>query len=182
MDIRTESWHPLSKGLHWLIALLILCAWVSIELHELYEKGDPMREWWEYLHFALGFSILLLVLLRFYWRATHPRPKLFGGRWQRKLSLLVQGLLYVLMLAMPISGIAMRQFEGKDTPLFWLFKLPPLVEKNAGVAEQLEFMHKDLFWNLLLVLLVLHIAGALWHHFVERDNTLRQMLPWIKNK
>lgn len=182
MDSRPESWHPLSKGLHWLIALLILCAWASIELQELYENGDPMHEWWEYLHFALGFSILLLVLLRFYWRATHPRPKLFGGRWQRKLSLLVQGLLYVLMLAMPISGIAMRQFAGKDTPLFWLFKLPPLVEKNTDVAEQLEFMHKDLFWNLLLVLLVLHIAGALWHHFIERDNTLRQMLPWIKNK
>ncbi|WP_323844223.1 cytochrome b [Microbulbifer magnicolonia] len=180
MKSNVESWHPLSKGLHWLIAILILCAWASVELHELYQKGNPMREWWEYLHFTIGFSILLLALLRFYWRITHPRPKLFGGRWQRKFSLLVQGLLYLLMLAMPVTGIAMRQYAGKETPLFWLFDLPPLVGKNTDMAEWLAFMHKDLLWNLMLALLVVHVAGALWHHFVVRDDTLRHMLPWIK--
>ncbi|MGL6159369.1 cytochrome b [Microbulbifer sp.] len=177
MQTNTDRWNPVSKGLHWLIAILILCAWGSIELHEFYEKGDPMRKWWEYLHFTVGFGILLLALLRLYWRSTHPRPKLFGGRWQQKLSLLVQGLFYVLMLAMPITGMAMRQFAGKETPLFWLFKLPPLVEKNIDIAKQLEFFHKELLWNALLALLVLHISGALWHHFVNRDDTLRHMFP-----
>lgn len=180
METATESWHPLSKGLHWLIAILILCAWASMELHELYGKGEPMRDWWEHLHFTIGFSVLLLVLLRLYWRATHSRPKLFGGRWQRKLSLLVQVLLYVLMLALPITGIAMRQYAGKETPLFWLFKLPPWVAENTEIAEQLEYLHEELLWNALLVLLVLHVSGALWHHFVSRDDTLRHMLPRIE--
>ncbi|WP_308367383.1 MULTISPECIES: cytochrome b/b6 domain-containing protein [unclassified Microbulbifer] len=180
MKSGTEGWHPLSKGLHWLIAILILCAWASVEMRELYEKGDSMGQWWEYLHFTVGFSILLLVLLRLYWRATHPRPELFGGRWQRKVSLLVQALLYVLMLAMPITGVAMRQFSGKETPLFWLVKLPPLVKENTDTVEQLAFMHEDLLWNALLALLLLHVSGALWHHFVKSDDTLRHMLPWIK--
>lgn len=74
----------------------------------------------------------------------------------------------------------MRQFSGKETPLFWLFKLPPLVKENTDTVEQLAFMHEDLLWNALLALLLLHVSGALWHHFVKSDDTLRHMLPWIK--
>lgn len=180
MGSRTERWHPVSRGLHWLIAILILCAWASAELHEVYEKGDPMREWWEYLHFAIGFTVLLLAMLRLYWRTTHPRPKLYGNRWQRPISVLVEALLYVAMFGMPITGLAMRQFAGKETPFFWMFNLPSLVEKNIDVAKQIAFVHKELLWNTLLALLVLHVCGALWHHFVTRDDTLRHMLPWGK--
>lgn len=178
MTDQVERWNPVHKGLHWLIAILILCAWGSIELHELYKKGDPMREWWELLHFTVGLSVLLLAVFRLYWRATHPRPKLYGSRWQRPISLLVEALLYVAMLGMPLTGMAMRQFAGKDTVFFWLFDLPPLVEKNIDIAKQFAYIHKELLWNALLALLVLHICGALWHHFVTRDDTLRHMLPW----
>lgn len=177
---RVERWHPLTKGLHWLVAILILCAWGSVELHELYEKGDPMRQWWEYLHFSIGLCVFLLVLLRIYWRSTHPRPTPEGGPWQRRLSQLLQSMFYLLMLAMPVAGMAMRQFAGKQTPLFWLFDLPPLVEKNTEIAKQLAFLHEELLWNTLLVLLVVHIGAALWHHFVSRDGALRQMLPGVK--
>lgn len=181
MTDQVKRWHPVSMGLHWLIAILILCAWASVELHELYEKTDPMRNWWMVFHFTMGFSVLLLTLLRLYWRSTHPRPQLYGNRWQRSLSLLVEGLLYVVMLGMPISGMAMRQFAGRDTTVFWLFDVPSFVEKNIDVAKQFAFIHKELLWNALLILLVLHICGALWHHFVMRDATLKHMLPWGKN-
>lgn len=85
------------------------------------------------------------------------------------------------MLGMPISGMAMRQFAGRDTTVFWLFDVPSFVEKNIDVAKQFAFIHKELLWNALLILLVLHICGALWHHFVMRDATLKHMLPWGKN-
>ncbi|WP_237057839.1 cytochrome b [Microbulbifer sediminum] len=176
------QWHFLSRSLHWLIAVFFLFAWASVELHESYERGDPMRTWWMVLHFSIGLTILLLVFARIYGRAKHPRPQLYGGRWQRKVSLSVEGLMYVVMLAMPITGLAMRQFEGDETLVFWLFKIPAFVQENEGIAEQLEFFHKELIWNTFLGLLVLHVAGALWHHFGKGDATLRHMLPWSKSE
>ncbi|MFI2812672.1 MULTISPECIES: cytochrome b [Microbulbifer] len=180
-DTIPQKWHPLSRGLHWLIAILFLCAWASVELHEGYDKEDPMRSWWMVLHFSIGLSVLVFAIARIYFRAIYPRPELYGGRWQRKLSQLVESLFYVIMLAMPITGMAMRQFAGKETTVFWLFEIPTLVEENSDIAKQLAFFHKELIWNAFLVLLVLHIAGALWHHFGKRDGTLRHMLPWGKS-
>lgn len=180
MDSAVKKWHPFSKGMHWLIAILFLCAWASVELHDAYDKTDPMRNWWMTLHFTIGLTILVLAILRLYGRARHPRPRLYGNPWQRKLSLTVEGLFYVIMLGMPITGLAMRQFAGRDTTVFWLFEIPPFVEKNVAVAKQLAFLHEELLWNSLLALLVLHVCGALWHHFVAGDSTLRHMLPWGK--
>ncbi|WP_043318811.1 cytochrome b [Microbulbifer sp. HZ11] len=177
-----NSWSKALKTLHWLIAFFILFAWASVELHEFYEKGDPMRGWWMVVHFSLGFSVLFLGLFRLYWRATHGRPTLYGSGLQKPVSLLVQSLMYIIMIGMPLSGLMMRQFAGRDTPLFWLFDLPSFVAKNTDLAKQLAFIHKEFLWNALLVLLVLHIGGALWHHFVTKDNTLRQMLPFGKTR
>ncbi|WP_226662928.1 cytochrome b [Microbulbifer aggregans] len=182
MTSTTNSWSPALKGLHWLIAIFILCAWGSVELHEFYERDDPMRGWWMVVHFSLGFSVLLLGMLRLYWRATHGRPTLYGSGIQKPVSLLVQSLMYVLMLGMPLTGLLMRQFAGRDTTLFWLFDLPSFVTKNIDLAKQIAFLHKEFLWNALLVMLVLHIGGALWHHFISKDNTLRQMLPFGKTK
>lgn len=182
MTSTATSWSHSIKSLHWLIAFFILFAWGSVELHEFYERGDPMRGWWMVLHFSLGFSVLLLGLLRLYWRATHGRPTLYGSKFQKPVSLLVQSLMYIIILGMPLTGLLMRQFAGRDTTLFWLFELPAFVTKNTDLAKQFAFMHKEFLWNALLILLVLHIGGALWHHFVSKDNTLRQMLPFGKRK
>ncbi|WP_237067337.1 cytochrome b [Microbulbifer guangxiensis] len=172
-----SQWNPISKGLHWLIAILVLCAWGSVELHEFYEKGDPMREWWKTLHFSIGFSILLLIALRLYWRSTHPRPEMLGKPWERTLGQITHATFYFLLFAMPILGLSMKQFAGSDTTIFWLFDIPSVVEQNRDVAKQLAFLHKELVWNILLVLICLHVAASLWHHFVEKDATLRRMLP-----
>ncbi|WP_308368394.1 MULTISPECIES: cytochrome b [unclassified Microbulbifer] len=177
MQTNTDRWNPVSKGLHWLVAVLLLCAWGAVELHEFYERGDPMRSWWTALHFSLGLTILLLVTLRLYWRARHPRPAVTGAAWQQKFSSLMHGILYLILLAMPLSGFSMRQLAGRDTEFFGLFALPRLLPENMDVAKQLAFVHKELLWNSLLVLLAVHIAAALWHHFVVRDNTLTRMFP-----
>ncbi|AQQ66954.1 cytochrome B [Microbulbifer agarilyticus] len=177
-----NSWSKALKTLHWMIAFFILFAWASVELHEQYEKGSYMRGWWMVLHFSLGFLVLFLGLFRLYYRATHGRPNLYGGSFQKPVSLLTQSLMYVLIIGMPLTGLLMRQFAGRDTTLFWLFELPAFFEKNIDVAKQFAFLHKELLWNALLVLLVLHIGGALWHHFYNKDNTLRQMLPFGKVK
>ncbi|MDX1802598.1 MAG: cytochrome b [Alcanivorax sp.] len=171
------GWHPLSKGLHWLIALLLVAVWGSIELHEFYSKGDPMREWWKMLHFSLGLTVLMLMLIRFYWRATHPRPAPLGAPWQQRLSGLIHGLLYLVVIGMPLGGFSVRQFAGKPIEVYGLFTVPQLTPVNHDLAEAIEFLHTEVFWYLLLGLLGLHVAGGLWHHFVDRDSTLKRMLP-----
>lgn len=182
MNKNSGGWRPVLKTLHWTIAFFILFAWGSVELHEFYEKDDPMRGWWMVLHFSLGFSVLLLGLARLYWRATHGRPTLYGGPLQKPVSLLVQSLMYLILLGMPLTGLLMRQFAGRDITLFWLFDLPSFFAKNEALVKQFAFLHKEFLWNALLVLLVLHIGGSLWHHLVNKDNTLRQMLPFGKVK
>jgi len=177
-----NSWSKTLKTLHWLIAFSILFAWGSVELKDSFERGDPMGGRLMVLHFSLGFTVLFLGLFRLYYRATHGRPTLYGSGFQKPISLLVQSLMYVIIIGMPLTGLLMRQFAGRDTTLFWLFELPAFVTENKDLAKQLAYLHKEFLWNSLLVLLVLHIGGALWHHLFIKDNTLRQMLPFGKVK
>lgn len=172
-----QRWHPLQKGLHWLTLGLVISAWAAVELHEQFAKGNPWREWWELLHFTLGASLMLTLVLRLYGRARYPRPAVIASRWQARFSRLVHGLLYLVLFAMPIAGMAMRQLAGKDTELFWLFRLPRITTVDTELAKQIAWLHKDFLWNALLVLVAVHLGGALWHHFIDRDDTLRRMLP-----
>ncbi|WP_323774774.1 cytochrome b [Alcanivorax sp.] len=177
MKTASASWHPLHKGLHWLVALLLVMVWGAVELHEFYEKGDPMREWWKMLHFSLGLTTLLVMLVRLYGRALYPRPAPIGAVWQHRLSRLVHALLYMVILAMPVSGFAMRQFAGKTIDIFAVLSLPQLATVNMDLAKQIAFVHKEVLWTMLLTLVAIHIAGALWHHFIDTDATLKRMLP-----
>lgn len=171
-----ERWHPLHKGLHWLTLALIIAAWAAVELHEQFAKGDPWREWWELLHFTVGFTLLLTIVLRLYGRARYPRPALIASPWQAFISKAVHVLLYLVLLAMPLAGIGMRQLAGKETELFWLFSLPQVTTINMDLAKQVAWFHKDFLWSALLTLVVIHVAGALWHHLIDKDDTLRRML------
>lgn len=177
MNKEQASWHPLHKGLHWLVVLLLVMVWGAVELHEFYEKSDPMREWWKMLHFSLGLTTLLVVLIRLYGRTLYPRPAPIGAVWQHRLSRLVHGVLYLVILAMPLSGFAMRQLAGKTIDIFGLFSVPQLATVNMDMAKQIAFIHKEVLWTSLLTLVAIHIAGALWHHFIDRDATLKRMLP-----
>ena len=71
----------------------------------------------------------------------------------------------------------MRQLDGKSTPLTAGLAIPAWLPANTALAERLEDLHKEWLWNALLALIVLHVAGALWHHWVDRDATLKRMLP-----
>jgi cytochrome b561 len=73
----------------------------------------------------------------------------------------------------------LSQAEGRAVGWFGLLELPVLLEKNKELAERLEDMHEAGF-NLMMVLLVLHVAGAIKHHVIDKDDTLRRMLPWGK--
>lgn len=177
MSTSSTTWTKTAKGLHWLIALLLVATWAAVELHEIPAKGDPWHDRWKMIHFSLGLTVLVLMIVRLYWRSRHQAPARQGQPWQRKLSLLTHGLLYLVVLAMPLLGVAMRQFAGRAVEVYGLFVLPQWVTPDKALAKQIAFFHRDVIWYLLLALVILHTVGGLWHHFINRDNTLRRMLP-----
>ena len=167
--------------LHWLIAVSI---WTNIAIAWATE-GLPKaeRSAWMGTHQALGITILLLTLVRIGWRLTHRPPPMLATLkpWEAKLARFNQFAFYFVMLAIPLSGWAMASAFGKGRPvsMFGLFDFPALpVAGDKPTAELFEQLHGALAFA-FLGLFVLHLAGALKHHLIDKDGTLRRMLPFL---
>jgi cytochrome b561 len=168
--------------LHWLVALLIFVAFpLGVYMHDL--PLSPRKLQLYSYHKWIGVSIFLLVGLRLAWRAMHVPPPLPDSiaPWQRHASAIVHGLLYVLMLAIPLSGWTMSSAMGFQTVWFGIVPLPDLVEKNRELGDLLAGVHQALNFTLLL-LVILHVAAALQHHFIERQPFLQRMGRGAKTK
>jgi cytochrome b561 len=164
-------------SLHWLIAGLIISAfalgWVMTEL-----AISPLKVRMFNWHKWVGMTILALAALRALWRLTHPAPPLLPMPvWQRISAHALHGLLYAMMFALPLSGWAYSNATGYPIVYLGLWRLPDLVMKDKALAAQLVQVHHVLGW-VLLVTVVIHVAAALKHHFVDRDETLKRMLRW----
>jgi cytochrome b561 len=96
-------------------------------------------------------------------------------KWQIAASHLTHLALYLLMMAIPVSGWLMSSAKGFTTVYFGIFPLPDLLEKNKEIADLLESTHALLNY-VLLAFVVLHIAGALKHQFIDKDNLINRML------
>jgi len=167
----------LTIGLHWLMLLLFVAVYGTIELRELFEKGSDPRESLKTWHFMLGMLVFTLVWLRIAARFTGPTPaiKPEPGAWQHLASKLMHLALYVLMIAMPISGWLLLSAAGKPIPFFGL-ELPALIGENKDLAKQIKELH-EFFGTAGYFLIGLHALAALQHHYMVRDNTLTRMLP-----
>jgi cytochrome b561 len=166
-----------SKLLHWLVAICVLTtAPVAIAMVRV-DKG-PTQDMLYNFHKSLGVLILVLMLLRLINRIAvgAPAPDPTIERWQKALSSAVHGLLYVLLLAMPIVGYVANSAYGAPTPFFGLFTLPKLVADNQELATKLFTLHR---WTgfVVILLVFMHIGGALFHFVIRRDTVLQRMLP-----
>lgn len=173
----TERYGSLSIGLHWLMVVLIAGVYACAELQESAPEGSALAEGLETWHFALGFAVLALVLLRLLGRLASRMPPIEPAppAWQVWLARLTQLGLYALMIGMPLTGWLMLSAEGSPIVLFGL-QVPPLVDEGKDFAEWSEELH-EAGATLGYVLIGLHSAAALFHHYVVRDNTLLRMLP-----
>ncbi len=167
-------------GLHWVIAVAIVATFsLGIYMHELPLSPDKLKLYsW---HKWAGVTIFLLVLARIVWRLAHRPPAPVAGMpaWQRQAAEAVHVLLYVLMVAVPISGWLMSSAKGVPTVWFGVLPLPDLVGKDKGLGELLETAHKALNLGMAALVLV-HVGAALKHHLVDRDDVLVRMLPMLK--
>ena len=174
---RNDGYPATSKVLHWLVALCVLTpAPVAIAMVRV-DKG-PTQDMLYNFHKSLGVLILILMLLRLINRLTVGAPIADPNiePWQKTVSSAVHGLLYVLLLAMPVVGYIANSAYGAPTPFFGLFTLPKLVADNKDLATTLFALHRWVGF-LVILLVVVHIGGALYHYIVRRDQVLHRMLP-----
>ena len=175
-----QQWGWVAQCFHWLIFLLMVAAWIAVAAHENFPKDSPERAFYMMLHKACGLSVFCLVWLRLVWRLSGQTPTPEPApRWQLQAATAMHGVLYVLMVLMPLLGLLASQFAGRPVSFFGLFEVPIFLTANKDLAGQLIWLHKEVLWPCLLVLLAGHIGAALWHHFVSKDRTLRRMLPFF---
>lgn len=164
--------------LHWLMAGLILLAFpLGQYVHKL--PLSPQKLQLISYHKWLGMTVLLLWGLRLLWRLGNKPPALpiSMPNWQRYSAALVHVLLYALLLAIPLSGWLMSSAKGIPVVYFGMWQLPDLVHKSKELADMLKALHEALNKG-LLVLVALHVFAALEHHWIEKDITLKRMLPF----
>lgn len=172
-----QRYGRLTIALHWLMLVLMVGVYACIELKGNFPKGSEPRELLKQWHFMLGLGIFTLVWIRLLSRLIAPTPKITPTppQWQTALSHLMHLALYALMIGAPLAGWLVLSAAGKPIPFFGL-ELPPLIGKNPELAGQIKEWH-ELAGSAGYWLIGLHAVAGLFHHYVNRDNTLQRMLP-----
>jgi cytochrome b561 len=172
-----DSWGAPAKLFHWVMAALIL-AQITLGVMAASWRLSPMKLELFFWHKSTGMLILLLVALRLLWRLANPAPALPAGMpaWERAAARLSHLLLYVLMIALPMTGWIINSAANVPFRIFWLIPLPAIVAPDKPTADLVALVHGGLAAVLALVL-VAHTGAALRHHFVKRNTVLIRMLP-----
>ena len=176
----TNGYGAVAKFLHWTIVVLIIAQYVIAETAE--ELPDGIEKLAVISrHKSLGMVVLVLALARIGWKlANRGRPvPVPMPAWQRMSAAAGHGLLYLLILAQPLSGWAMSSAANYPVTLFGWFQFPAIVGANHDLHELMEEVHEVLFVAMLTIAAV-HVAAALYHHFVLKDGVLRRMLPFAR--
>ncbi len=166
-----------ARAFHWLSVLLIFAVvplgWILAE----FKKPFGGVEIYASLHKTTGLVILVMIAARLAWRATNPPPALPTRMpdWEKVASIVSHWLLYVIFLAMPISGYLLSSGGKYPISILGLFDFPkaPVTPEIVEVAKQIHLLGQ---WA-VYALVILHIAATAWHLAVRRDAILDRMLP-----
>jgi cytochrome b561 len=175
-----STYSPVAKTLHWVMALAIFGLVVLGSVMSDMEFSPEKLQYFSW-HKWTGVTVFFLVWVRLVWRLINPPPA-----YPDSMPLTVQRLahaghiaLYALMLIIPISGWLMSSAKGVQTVWFGVLPLPDLIGKDKALGHLLEEVHETLSW-FMVTLIAGHVLAALKHHFLDRDDTLRRMAPFIK--
>jgi cytochrome b561 len=172
----SAGYDPTAKVLHWLVFALVAAQFiVAIAMPDIGRgtKPDTLIN----LHMSLGFTILVVIAARWLWRLGHPVPLATGEvpDWEQTVARVTHVVLYALLVIDPFLGWANASARNWDIVMFG-GALPHLVAPQSRVGRLAGDVHVYLAWMLLAVV-ALHAAAALYHYFVRRDGVLQRMLP-----
>jgi cytochrome b561 len=173
----TRQFTLTAKWLHWLVAFFMLSvipvAW-SFAFVAPEDRAGAIP-----VHVSIGLIVVFLTLLRLAWRGVAPPPPIPAGTpgWVERGAKIGHFLLYALILVQGVLGIWMAALSPVDVRFFNLFDLSELAPASKGSVAALRQIHFAVAC-LLTATIFGHVAGALWHHFLLRDDVLIRMLPF----
>jgi superoxide oxidase len=167
----------IARLLHWGMALIIIAGLAGVELHDFFPKDSSLRAGMMTVHFQAGLTVLALVWLRIGAVAFRQAPPIMPEppQWQMLAAKSIKIAFYLAMLILPVLGIVMLQASGKQVNLLGI-ALPVFVDEDKKFSKAVREIHETI-GNVMIGLITAHIAIAVWHHVVRKDNTLLRMLP-----
>ncbi len=182
MSIRNTParWGHLAQFLHWLIVVLIIIQVILASIAEDLPIGPKKIEVYAW-HKSVGITVLALAVLRLLWRWANPTPELPSTLkpYERVLARVTHFGLYLLLFAQPLTGWMMTSARGFPVSWFGFLQLPDFVPRSQALYNTMKETHDTLALALYLIVF-LHVAAALKHHFFLKDDVLRRMLPFTK--
>jgi cytochrome b561 len=163
-----------AKLMHWLMGIIIIG---MLALGYLMGNIAPPQKFEIYnLHKSMGMMLFFLVMLRLVMRLTSKYPELppETPRWVEIIAKLNILFLYVMMFLMPLSGFLMSSLSGRSVPFFGLFEIPSII-KDPSIGHLFHEIH-EIGPIVFILLIIAHVFGGLFHHFILKDNVLRRML------
>ena len=182
MQATPNRYTVVAQSLHWIIAALIATqftlAWMADDLPIGLHKLALLAR-----HKSFGMTLLMLGLLRLAWRLFNSPPPLPEGmsKTERFLARATHIIFYVLLFAMPLTGWLMSSAKNYSVSWFGLFTWPDLIGPNDRSFEVLKQTH-EMLSNVLFAIVILHVLAALKHHFWNKDDVLKRMLPFTKTE
>jgi cytochrome b561 len=160
-------------ALHWLTALLVVSLFALAEIWGFLPRGE-LRQALQGIHVSLGCLLVVTVVARILWRIVGarrpPHPGMAGT-----LAEAGHGVLYLLLLAMIVSGPLKRWAAGHALNFFWLFSIPSPIAAVPALHAPVGFIHFWAAWT-IVVFAGLHAIIALFHHYALKDGVLRRMI------
>jgi cytochrome b561 len=181
MNLRNtaDRYGAVARLAHWLTFLLLIGSF-SVGFYMVTLGVSPARLRLFSYHKWTGVTIFVIVAARLAWRLAVPPPPLPGSmpEWEKRAADISHHLLYLFLFAVPLSGWLMSSAKGFSTVWFGILKIPDLIPKNPPLGAALEEVHWMLN-KMLLAVIAVHVAAALKHHFVDRDDVLARMTPGV---
>ncbi|MFZ6657278.1 cytochrome b [Undibacterium sp. TJN19] len=173
----TQRYSNTSIVLHWLIAILIVAAFALGTIMTDMKFSPTKLQYYSY-HKWLGVTVFGFVAIRLLSRLFSKAPPYPAnmGLWQTRIANATHLFLYVLMFGVPLSGYFYTLAAGYPVVYFGQFELPVLMGPNPDIKESLKDLH-EILTKVMLVMVLLHIAAALKHHFIDKDGLLLRMRP-----
>ena len=170
----------LAKALHWLVTIgIFVLIYLGIEQSGM-ERG-PEKDEIRFIHGSIALVVLFLMTIRIFWRWMNEVPVHPDGMapWQRRIATVVHWGLYVTVFTQLTAGAMIVATAGKGLPFFGLFSLPLPVVENHDNPEWWEEVH-EFVWMPVAELITVHIIGALYNHFIAKNDVFRRMTVGVK--
>jgi cytochrome b561 len=176
----SKGYGAIPQAAHWLTVILVAVAWALGLFGDVLPKGAP-RAAGLFVHMSAGLAVMALLVVRLAWnlanRPPHAEPTGLGI-WVDRLGRGAHYLLYGLLIAVPIAGIALQFARGDALPIFGIADIASPWVRDRAFARSVKEVH-EILAHALMIVAGFHAAAALFHHWVLRDRTLARMLPRV---